>query len=318
MGGKSIEGAAARARLLRWYRRNRRDLAWRRTCDPYAIWLSEIMLQQTRVAAVEPYYERFLRRFPDVETLARAPLDEVLALWSGLGYYRRARFLHQAAGVVAEQGLPTDAAGLRELPGIGRYTAAAIASIAFGEPVAVVDGNVERVLSRLHAIRRDPARVRSIADAWVSRRSPGNHNQAVMELGATVCTPRKPACERCPLRVDCAGKATPDRYPAPRARPQPVEEEHAVAFDVVRGRVRLVRREGDGALAGMWELPAARKTTPARATVRHSILDRKLVIAIHEESAPPAGKRFSPAEVARIPLATAARKCLARMGFLSA
>jgi A/G-specific adenine glycosylase len=318
MGGKSIEGAASRARLLRWYRRNRRDLAWRRTSDPYAIWVSEIMLQQTRVAAVVPYYERFMRRFPDVATLARAALDDVLAAWSGLGYYRRARFLHRAAGVVAEQGMPTDAAGLRALPGVGRYTAAAIASIAYGEPVAVVDGNVERVLSRLHAIRRDPARVRSIADRWVSRRSPGNHNQAVMELGATVCTPRHPACDRCPLRDHCMGRGSPDRYPTPRARPKPVEVSKAVAFDLVRGRVRLVRREGTGALAGMWDLPSARGATPARATVRHSILDRKLVLTVHEEPAPGVGRRFTAGEVQLLPLATAARKCLSEMGFLSA
>lgn len=321
MGGKSIEGrgatTAARTRLLRWYRRRKRDLPWRRTTDPYAIWVSEIMLQQTRVAAVVPYYERFLRRFPDVGSLAGAPEDEVLALWSGLGYYRRARFLHAAARIVQEEGMPRDAAGLRRLPGVGAYAAAAIASIAFGERAAVVDGNVERVLSRLHAIRRDPARVRSLADGWISPRAPANHNQAVMELGATVCTPRNPDCERCPLHRDCAGRDNPERYPEPRVRPKPVLVPRAVAFDVARGRVRLVRRGSEGALAGMWDLPAARADTPAQATVRHSVLDRRLLLSIHAEPAPGVGRRFSADEVERLPLATAARKCLRRMGFLA-
>ena len=185
--------ATSRRKLLVWYRKNRRDLPWRRTRDPYAIWVSEIMLQQTRVAAVVSYYERFLRRFPDVGTLARARIDTVLTLWSGLGYYRRARHLHAAARILRRDGFPRTAADWRRLPGVGPYTAAAVASIAFGEPAAVVDGNVTRVLSRLHALD-DGRPVGDLAQAWLSPRAPGDFNQAVMELGATVCTPRSPEC----------------------------------------------------------------------------------------------------------------------------
>ncbi|MHC4163818.1 MAG: HhH-GPD family protein, partial [Planctomycetota bacterium] len=177
--------ATSRRKLLAWYRRRRRDLPWRRTRDPYAIWVSEIMLQQTRVAAVVPYYERFLRRFPDVGTLARARIDTVLAFWSGLGYYRRARSLHAAARIVRREGWPCTAADWRRLPGVGPYTAAAVASIAFGEPVAAVDGNVTRVLSRLHALdKRGP--VTDLAQAWLIPCAAGDFNQAVMELGATL------------------------------------------------------------------------------------------------------------------------------------
>jgi len=245
---------ASRRKLLSWYRRNRRDLPWRRTSDPYAIWISEIMLQQTRVAAVVPYYERFLARFPDVRALAKARLDQVLALWSGLGYYRRARHLHAAAREVLRNGFPRTEAEWRNLPGIGPYAAAAISSIAFGERAAAVDGNVVRVLSRLHATNGP---VRELARAWLSPRSPGDHNQALMELGATVCTPRAPSCPRCPLTSSCRGRSDPTRYPKPRAKPRITEERLAVALIVRDGRVQLVRRSPDGLLAGMWELPPA-------------------------------------------------------------
>ena len=197
------------ASLLEWYDRNRRDLPWRRTKDPYAIWVSEIMLQQTRVAAVIERYNSFMAKFPTVKALAQASEQDVLAQWSGLGYYRRARMLQKAAQVVSANHkgqLPTTAAELRKLAGIGAYTAAAIASIAYGEHIAVVDGNVERVLSRLRGWESEDSReqgairrkVDTLAAELVDADRPGDFNQAVMELGATVCTPRNPQCLACP------------------------------------------------------------------------------------------------------------------------
>lgn len=203
-----------REALLSWFREFRRDLPWRRTRDPYAIWISEVMLQQTRVAAAISYYERFLQRFPDVFSLASAPEQEVLRLWSGLGYYNRARNLHQAAKqIVAEYGgrFPQQKENVLRLAGIGEYTAAAILSIAFGRQLAVLDGNVARVLARLGAVRgdlREPrrwGRLQSRADELLAQESPGDWNQAMMELGATLCTPRSPQCLRCPVHRYCMG-----------------------------------------------------------------------------------------------------------------
>jgi A/G-specific adenine glycosylase len=312
MAGPSI---AARGRLLAWYRTHRRDLPWRRTRDPYAIWVSEIMLQQTRVATAIPYYERFLARFPDVHALARARVDDVLALWSGLGYYRRARHLHAAARLLARAGFPGTEGEWRALPGIGPYAAAAIASIAFGARAAAVDGNVVRVVSRLHALR-DARGVRALAERWLSPRAPGDHNQAVMELGATVCTPRAPACPRCPLQSHCAGKVAPLRYPAPRRRPPAVEERLSVALIARGGRLQLRRRPGHGLLAGMWELPPARPRGKPLAVVRHSVLDRRQVISVYPGRPRRAGRFFLPGELSGIPLAAGARKCVERLGFL--
>lgn len=230
------------------------------------------MLQQTRVATVLPYWDAFVERFPTIEDLAAAPIDEVLALWSGLGYYRRARQLHAAARRVVEEGggeMPRDAAGLRELPGIGEYTAAAIASIAFDEPVPVVDGNVERVISRLLAFDGDPKRskgrrtIREAAAVLIDPGRPGGSNQALMELGATVCLPKAPSCLLCPLGEICAGRSTPEAFPVARRR-RAVEKVDLTAAIVVRNdpsegeRVLLFRRrEDDSLLAGMWELPHA-------------------------------------------------------------
>jgi A/G-specific adenine glycosylase len=217
--------------LVRWVRRDHRDLPWRLGRDPYAIWVSEIMLQQTRVEVVVPYYERFLERFPDVEALAAAPLDDVLRAWAGLGYYRRARQLHAAAAIVARDHhgrLPADEAALRALPGIGRYTAGAIRSIAFGEPAPIVDGNVARVLSRLFALPGGPGdsvwerRLWTLAGQLVPATDPSAFNQGLMELGATVCTPRSPRCAACPLARHCRALAEgrPEAYPPPRPRPK--------------------------------------------------------------------------------------------------
>jgi len=193
--------------LLAWYDSCRRDLPWRASRDPYRVWLSEIMLQQTRVAAVIDHYHEFLRRFPTVQKLAAAREASVLAAWSGLGYYRRARLMHAASKVIVREfggRFPSTAKDLLELPGIGRYTAAAIASIAFDEPVAVVDGNVERVLQRISGQRSAGERLWTIANRLLDTKRPGDFNQAMMELGATVCTPRAPACLTCRVREMCA------------------------------------------------------------------------------------------------------------------
>ena len=251
-----------RRKLLRWYGAFRRDLPWRRTRDPWAIWVSEIMLQQTRVETVIPYFERFLKRFPTPLALAEAPEDQVLAAWSGLGYYRRARMLHAGAKAVAKTPIPDQRDGLLELPGIGRYTAGAIASIAFGRAVGLVDGNVARVLARVFAIEDDMKRAgmkkaEALADRIVPADAPGEWNQALMELGATICTPRNPACDRCPIAKECRALAEGkvDRLPVlgEKAKPKPWAMKAIVAR---RGKkVLLCRRRSDGLFGGLWEPP---------------------------------------------------------------
>jgi A/G-specific adenine glycosylase len=301
--------------ILAWFDRHRRDLPWRRTKDPYRIWLSEVMLQQTRVETVLPFYNRFLSRFPTVEDLAHAELGEVLALWSGLGYYRRARQLHAAALEIAEGGgFPTTVDGLLELPGIGAYTAAAVASIAFGVAAPVLDGNVERVLARCLALREDPRaaggrrQLLAAAAELLDSRRPGDSNQALMEIGATICLPRRPRCLLCPLRPGCRAAAAgdPERYPVARAKRR--TERHRLLVAVVESgdRVLLFRRPEDSALlAGTWELPwvpleqagvpangapaaglAARyggrwSLAPRGAQVRHGITFRDLEVDVH-------------------------------------
>ncbi|MEI6210909.1 MAG: A/G-specific adenine glycosylase [bacterium] len=254
-------------RLLRWYAAHRRDLPWRGHADPYAVWISEIMLQQTRVDTVCPYFERFLARFPTVATLASAPMPELLKLWEGLGYYARARNLQAAARqIVAHHHghLPRTATALAALPGIGPYTAAAIASICFAERVPVVDGNVARVFSRYLGwsddFRKLPAR-RKLAD-WLQPqmarvRVPGDCNQAMMELGALLCLPRTPQCARCPLAATCHAcrSNTQAAFPMRPARPA-IPTRHAVAVVIQRrGHVLLVQRRERGLLGGFWELP---------------------------------------------------------------
>ena len=293
-----------RRRLLEWYRRNQRDLPWRRRSDPYAIWVSEIMLQQTRVAVVIDRYQAFMARFPTLVSLALAPEQDVLALWSGLGYYRRARMLHKAAHFVAthlEGNLPVTSTGLRALPGIGAYTAAAIASIAFGEPVAVVDGNVERVLCRLagweSATRAGAAALqRKIAD-WAARlvdpESPGNFNQAVMELGATVCLPRNPQCLNCPVSADCKTRGEHKTSPRPRMLSREVAHALSVRTSHASGKVhgsgsREVLLEQRAAsqtvMPDLWELPVLREAAvpekDLRMTVRHAIMQVNYYVRI--------------------------------------
>jgi A/G-specific adenine glycosylase len=266
------EASPAKA-LLAWYDRHKRELPWRRDTDAYRVWISEIMLQQTRVETALPYYDSFLERFPDVRALAGVPVEEVLALWSGLGYYRRARQVHAAARRIADAGFPTDAAGWRELPGIGEYTSAAIASIAFGEVVPVLDGNVERVTARLLALAEDPKRsaprrlLRAAAAELLDPARPGDGNQALMELGARVCTPRNPKCLLCPLAEGCEGRRTgaPERFPRAKERKGPRRLVRTVALvetvETVQtgeaGARRLLFRRGDHEelLAGFWELP---------------------------------------------------------------
>ncbi len=254
-----------RAALLRWFDGSRRDLPWRRTRHPYRIWVAEIMLQQTRVSAVIQRYAEFLRRFPNVQSLARARLPEVLAAWSGLGYYRRARALHAAARVIARRrsDFPRTSAAWRELPGIGRYTAAAIASIAWDEPSAVLDGNVERVLRRLLGRKNaSAASLWDIAGQLLSAARPGDFNQAMMELGATVCLPRQPRCRECPVRSWCETRG------APAPTPQPARRKKEVAFTLLRrgDSVCLVRRRASESLMpGLWELPEISRECPKRA-----------------------------------------------------
>ena len=255
-----------RAPLLRWYDKYRRDLPWRRTDDPFAIWISEAMLQQTRVETVIPYWERFLKAFPDAQSLADADLDDVYAVWTGLGYYSRARNLKAAAEtIVAEHGglLPSTAEQLRGLKGIGPYTAGAIASIAFDREEPLVDGNVIRVFTRLLGIREDSANKDVIAKLWeiaaelVRGPRPGDLNQALMELGATLCTPRNPSCPNCPVRKHCDGLAKGDAESLPikkkRTKQKPIRA--VAAWIERRGEVLIVRRPEKGLMAGRWELP---------------------------------------------------------------
>lgn len=251
--------------LLSWFDRARRDLPWRATRDPYAIWVSEIMLQQTRVETVRPYYRRFLERFGTVEALAAASLEEVLTSWSGLGYYRRARLLHKAAREVVERGgIPRTAAELEELPGIGSYTAAAVASIAFDEPVVVLDGNVERVISRWIAFAEPPRGsaakrfLRQEAAKLLDPSRPGDSNQALMELGALVCKPKAPDCGACPLGDGCRARSEgdPEAYPL-AVEKRAIERQRRLAVVVERrGKILLFRRPDDEELlAGIWEVP---------------------------------------------------------------
>jgi len=269
--------------ILSWYDLNKRALPWRENRDPYRIWISEIMLQQTRVAAVIDYYQAFLKKFPNVEALAAARLDSVLAAWSGLGYYRRARMLHEAAGKVTnEYGgvFPRSAEGLRELPGIGRYTAAAIASIAFDEPVAVVDGNVERVLSRLLGRNSGGDQAWAVAQELLSPARPGDFNQAMMELGATVCIPGEPKCLACPVMKLCAtrGQRTSE------GKAKRVRREIYYALNRQDDRVLLVKRPASVSLMpGMWELPeivTPNGEHPVSFTVRHSITVTDYVVRV--------------------------------------
>jgi A/G-specific adenine glycosylase len=331
--------AAFRRALLGWYDRHRRDLPWRKTRDPYRIWLSEIMLQQTRVAAVLDHYRIFLERFPNVQALAAASEDDGLAAWSGLGYYRRARMLHRCAKELVQMHggrFPQTAEDLQALPGIGRYTAAAIASIAFAEPVAVVDGNVERVLQRLTGVDLTTPQTWHCAQAILANSRPGDFNQAMMELGATVCVPGEPRCQVCPVRKWCATEGEVPRSASP---PRQKKKEIWCALECSNGggadKIRLVQRSKKASLMpGMWELPHSsepQRPLPAAAhwrTFRHSITVTDYTVhvlrSVPLHSAPPLlnapaaakGQWIAIDRISQIPITGLTRKILKASGII--
>jgi A/G-specific adenine glycosylase len=344
----------ARKRLLTWYHANKRAMPWRETSDPYAIWISEAMLQQTRVDTVIPYWENFLQRFPDVHALATADQDAVLSAWAGLGYYSRARNLQAAARIIDEEHggrLPDDVETLQTLPGIGRYTAGAVASIAFDREEPVLDGNVKRVLARFLGIREDIAQVAVVNRLWeeaarfVRGPHPGDLNQALMELGATVCTPKTLCCKACPLSADCDAFQVGDAAFLPiKARKKPARRvEAAVALLIRGGKALVVRRPTGGLLGGMWDLPGG-ELAPGEAPaaglkralrdrvglavarvsrvgeVEHVFTHRKLTLHVYRSQAPSGRTRLSgfdahkwiaPRSVLSLPHATVTAKALA-------
>lgn len=298
--------------LIDWYQRVRRDLPWRRTRDPYAIWVSEIMLQQTQVATVIPYFERWMTRFPTVEALAAASLDEVLALWSGLGYYRRARMLHEGACQVVVHGMPRCSAEWRKVPGVGEYTAGAIASIGFGERVPAVDGNVARVYARLCADDTAPPALLRKAAVWsleAMAGDPADWTQALMELGATVCTPTNPQCEACPVAERCLarqqGRIT--ELPVKAEKPSTIELKHVVLVPVYEGAVGMRQIPKGQWWHGMWECPRGESRSELELLVppgeafgpifhRHVVTRHKIEVEawLWECSAPCDGLRWVP------------------------
>jgi A/G-specific adenine glycosylase len=333
--------ADRREPLLAWFARRARDLPWRRSRSPYRVWIAEVMLQQTRAATVAPYYERWMERFPDVATLAAAGEQEVLRAWEGLGYYRRALALHRAArDVVTRAGgrLPEDEEGWRALPGVGPYTAAAVAAQAYGRRTVAVDGNVRRVGARLTASERPrDADLRAALLPLVPEDRPGQAVEALIELGATVCTPRTPACDACPLRPACAAarEGAPQRYPAPAVRNAPPTRLRYGPVWLERDRVWLERRPVGGLLGGLWGLPqrerrpAGRALAPVRHAYTHFRLELVPVIAedgvagghgeARCEGAPPdgadaeAGRWIAPGELDGLPLSVVDRTALARL-----
>jgi A/G-specific adenine glycosylase len=345
--GTRSKDASASYLLLTWYDTNRRDLPWRakpgEVADPYRVWLSEIMLQQTTVAAVAPYYRKFLARWPDVASLSAAALDDVCGAWAGLGYYSRARNLHRTAQVIVrehEGRFPRSAEALRALPGVGAYTAAAIAAIAFGEAVAAMDANAERVVARLYAFNGELPKARPqlavLGAALVPASRPGDFAQALMDLGSTVCTPKRPRCETCPLSSACAGRGLGIAEALPRKaakRARPLKRGAAfIALDRV-GAVYLVRRPEKGLLAGMlqppltaWnasfpEPPAALSEAPFTGRwqkkpgfVRHGFTHFELELEIYvcrfKNRPNGEGLWMMPDEVARAPVPTVMRKVI--------
>jgi A/G-specific adenine glycosylase len=346
-----VGATAIRHALLGWYDRNRRDLPWRRTKDPYRIWVAEVMLQQTTVRTATPYYESFLKRFPTQPSQAAEPEDEVLAAWSGLGYYHRARNLHRGAQHVAERHggrFPTTIEAALAVPGVGLYTASAILSIAHDQPLPVVDGNVRRVLARLLALRgpeyRRDGPYYNRAEELLDRQRPGDWNQALMELGATVCTPRRAGCAACPLRGHCRAHAlgVVDLLPEGRARRVPVDVRVAAALVEKDGRVLLVRRPEGRLLGRMWEVPQTSLESrglpdlehellerhglrvvpgPLAVRARHAITFRRITLEGYRARLrlpPPSDpERFlwaRPEEVAALPVSSATRKLLRGLG----
>ena len=320
--------------LLAWYDAHRRDLPWRRTRDPYAIWTSEIMAQQTQVATVIPYWERWLARFPTVEALAAADEHDALAQWQGLGYYRRARLFLAGARWVAANGMPRTAAGWRAVPGVGPYTAGAIASIAFDDPAPLVDGNVERVYARLADDASEGSALHRAAWRWaegeVHGARPGDWNQALMELGATVCTPKGPACERCPLRKGCLAfaRSTQALRPAPAKRRATVDLRFAVWVPESEGRFGMRQIPEGEWWEGMWEFPRAPLDEEGSlealvgagwrqeaGVVRHGVTHHRIenrVSLVRCEARSPRLEWFREEELAALPIPTPQRRALAK------
>jgi A/G-specific adenine glycosylase len=310
-----------RGRLLAWYDEHKRDLPWRGDRDPYRVWLSEIMLQQTRVAAVVEHYKLFVKRFPTVRKLAAARESSVLAAWSGLGYYRRVRMLHAAARKIIRERrgeFPSSANELLTLPGVGRYTSAAVASIAFGEPAAVVDGNVERVIQRVQGRRTSGDAMWQAAEELLDKKRPGDFNQAMMELGATVCIPRQPKCLICPVNELCA---TRGEHPRREKSIRQQKREIGYALNLREGSVLMVQRSRQASLmAGMWELPELPHPNGAEPmlTLRHSITTTDYTVRIMDIDAPAGtqGKWVRTSQLAKLPLTGLARKILRNAGIL--
>lgn len=339
-----------RSELIRWFDRHARDLPFRETRDPYAIWVSEVMLQQTRVDTVLPYYERFMRRFPTALSLAAAEEDEVMSLWSGLGYYRRARLLHRGVKEVAAQyggEIPTAAAARRALPGIGRYTAGAIGSIAFDQPEPLVDGNVARVFSRLHGIATPlgqtvtERRLWEEAEKLVQGPRPGALNQALMELGATICSKSKPNCSQCPVAKHCVALATgrTEALPIPRRKPPPRPTPMvALLATTPRAHAVWLTRGQQSLFGGLWNLPMMPtdqvegpqalleqiglrgRAEPAPAlNFEHVLTHRRLQVALYRLEAQGKADEFlrpvKPAELGRLGLSSLTKKALRQGGF---
>lgn len=314
-----------RLELLRWFDREKRALPWRGERDPYRILVSEIMLQQTRVAVVKERYQSFLRRFPSIFDLARAREQSVLTAWSGLGYYRRARALHAAAREIRKTAFPGSAAELAELPGIGRYTAAAVASIAFAEPVAVVDGNVRRVVQRLTGNALSDRACWQTAQDLLEPRRPGDFNQALMELGATVCVPGQPLCQRCPVIRHCSWSRSPVGSRS-AARAPLRRRKAALGYLLARKNwaVLLHQRPFDVSLMpGMWELPQisldARRCARPILRLRHSITTTDYIVSVYSAKARKArsGAWIPQDKLGALPLTGLARKILGKFDLLS-
>ncbi len=322
--------AYLRRALLRWYDANKRDLPWRETNDPYCVWVSEIMLQQTRVAAVIEHYKRFLSEFPDVRSLAEAPIDDVLAQWSGLGYYRRARHLKAGAEAVMERHggvVPSDESELLALPGIGAYTAGAIRSIAFGIPAPILDGNVFRVVARFFEVEgawtstKDKKQFWEIAGRLVSQQRPGDFNQAMMEWGAMICTPVSPGCSGCPVRAKCGALASGrvGELPTPRVKEKPIAAERTLyVLSDKAGRLLMRRRPDSGRMAGMLdlldELPARSSEPESLGSFKHSILNKRYEVTVYSSrtEASTRGRKnwewIARERIAALPLTTMAKK----------
>ena len=323
---------AARRALLDWYGAHKRDLPWRRTRDPYAVWVSEVMLQQTQVATVEPYWRRWMERFPTVQSLAETDEHDLLSVWQGLGYYRRARLLQAGACYVLETGLPHTEAEWRKVPGVGPYTASAIASIAQGVPAPLVDGNVERVYSRVAADGASGPALTKNAWQWASenlvREHPGDWNQALMELGATVCTPLLPSCSSCPLRRDCTALATETvhLFPARAPKPAVIQLAHVAWAPYYQGQFGLEKIPEGEWWHGMWQFPRAVCAEESRlrhlvgpaelekvGSLRHTVTNHRIeltVVLARCESRSSSLSWYEHEQLASLPLPSPQRKAL--------